>query len=72
MEIDKNLPPLVFKYKNWQGETSVRHVIPIKIWYGETQWHPKKQWLLTAWDMDKGAERSFAIADIIEFFPKEN
>jgi predicted DNA-binding transcriptional regulator YafY len=59
--------PLKFKYKNWEGKTAVRKVRPTEIWYGKTQWHPKKQWLLRAWDLDKDAERNFAVQDIIKF-----
>jgi predicted DNA-binding transcriptional regulator YafY len=59
--------PLKFKYKNWEGKTAVRKVRPTEIWYGKTQWHPKTQWLLRAWDLDKDAERNFAVQDIIKF-----
>jgi predicted DNA-binding transcriptional regulator YafY len=61
------LPPLKFKYKNWESKTTIRTVEPIKIWYGKTQWHPKKQWFLKALDLDKNEERDFAIKDIIKF-----
>ena len=30
--------------------------------FGSTQWHPEPQWLLQAWDVDKDAERDFALA----------
>lgn len=63
--------PLVFKYTNWQGQTAVRTVMPIKIWYGHTEYHPTDRWLLKATDLNKNAERDFAIEDIIEFNPKE-
>lgn len=58
--------PLKFKYKNWQGETAVRNVMPIKIWFGHTDFHVEDQWLLKATDLDKNAERDFAVKDIIE------
>ena len=66
----KKNPPLVFKYKNWEGKTAVRKVQPIKIWYGHTQWHPKDCWLLKAVDVEKDAERDFAVKDINEFIDK--
>lgn len=53
-----------FVYKNWKGETSLRTVIPISLWYGSTEFHPESQWLLRAWDCVKKAERDFAMADI--------
>jgi predicted DNA-binding transcriptional regulator YafY len=59
--------PLKFEYVNWEGKKAVRKVEPIKIWYGKTQWHPKKQWFLKALDLDKNEERDFAIKDIIKF-----
>jgi hypothetical protein len=51
-------------YTNWEGKTAVRHIFPIKMWFGHTEWHPDDQWLLTAWDLDKDAERTYAKADI--------
>jgi hypothetical protein len=58
---------LRFEYKNWENKVAVRKVEPIKIWYGKTKWHPKKQWLLKAIDVEKKAERDFALKDIIKF-----
>jgi predicted DNA-binding transcriptional regulator YafY len=51
-------------YTNYRGETSVRRVIPQRIWFGATDWHPENQWMLDAVDVDKDAERSFALKDI--------
>ena len=58
---------LKFKYLNWEKKTAIRTVKPIKIWYGETQFHPQKQWFLKAFDLDKKEERDFAMKDIIKF-----
>lgn len=53
-----------FTYTNWRGEIAVRHVIPIDIYYGSTDWHPEQGWLMRGIDMDKnGAERDFALKD---------
>lgn len=51
-------------YTNYRHETAIRTIIPEKIWYGSTSWHPEQQWLLDAFDVEKGERRSFAIADI--------
>lgn len=51
-------------YTNWRGETAERHIIPIRIWFGSTQWHKEEQWLLNAEDLDKKQHRDFAIKDI--------
>lgn len=59
--------PLKFVYINYRGEKKERKVIPIKIWYGHTEYHPKDQWLLKAFDIDKKAERDFAVKDIKKF-----
>lgn len=55
-------------YTNYRGETAVRTVVPIKIWFGATDWHPEAQWLLDAVDLEKGANRSFAVKDIKAWF----
>lgn len=51
-------------YTNWRGETAVRKIIPKEIVFASTEWHPEEQWLLVAFDVDKQADRSFAIKDI--------
>jgi ribonuclease HI len=59
-------------YTNWKGKTSERTIIPLEIWYGATEWHPKDQWFLKAKDLNKQAERDFALMDIIQFISDEN
>lgn len=51
-------------YTNYRGETALREVLPQRVWFGATEWHPEEQWLLDAIDLDKGAPRSFALRDI--------
>jgi predicted DNA-binding transcriptional regulator YafY len=51
-------------YKNYKNEVSTRNVIPSKIWYGSTEYHLAEQWFMRAWDLDKKAERDFALVDI--------
>lgn len=58
------IPPLRFTYRNHRGDIGVRTVAPLGIRYGSTAWHPEPQWLLRAYDLDKSAEREFAINDI--------
>lgn len=55
-------------YTNYRGETSLRSIIPIKIWFGSTEWHTSPQWLLNALDVQKEVERSFAMKDIKAWF----
>lgn len=50
-------------YRNWRGETSVRELHLVRIWYGSTKWHPEPQLLLHAFDYQKDAYRDFAVAD---------
>lgn len=51
-------------YTNYRGETAQRNIVPQRLWFGATSWHPEEQWLLEAIDIDKGAPRSFALRDI--------
>jgi predicted DNA-binding transcriptional regulator YafY len=62
-----NVPPLFFKYTNWEGKTAIRKVIPIKLWYGHTDYHKNDTWLLKATDVEKNAERDFSVNDIHQF-----
>jgi predicted DNA-binding transcriptional regulator YafY len=61
----KDGKPISFTYKNWRGESSRRTALPLRIWYGSSEWHPENQWFLRAHDMEKGEERDFALADIV-------
>ena len=58
-------------YTNWKGETRVRRIIPKKIWFGKTDWHPEDQWLLQALDTEKNESRDFAIKDIKSWFTEK-
>lgn len=51
-------------YTNYRGETGARRIVPKEIKFGSTQYHPQEQWLLVAYDVDKNAERTFAVKDI--------
>lgn len=48
-------------YKNYKGETAVRNIMPITVYYGSNEWHPEEQWLMVAWDADKKALRTFSL-----------
>ena len=58
-------------YTNYRGETSYRNIIPQSISFISTEWHHEAQWILTAFDIDKNAERGFAISDIKEWIKPE-
>lgn len=51
-------------YTNWRGERSVRRVIPISIKFGSNEWHKDAQWMMLAHDVDKDADRWFAMTGI--------
>jgi hypothetical protein len=55
---------LTFTYTNHRGETAVRNARPSLVEFAATEWHPEPQWVLHAFDADKGAERSFAMKDM--------
>ncbi len=55
--------PARITYTNYRGETDERIITPQRVWYGSTDWHPKPQWLLTAFDHEKQAKRDFALKD---------
>jgi len=61
---EPDAPPLVFSYRNHRGEIGMRAARPLGLRFGSTDWHPEPQWLLRAFDLDKQAEREFAVKDI--------
>lgn len=66
-DLKSDADQLVFEYVNWKGDKAVRRVKPLEIWYGHTEWHPDDGWLLKAVDLDKNAERNFAVKDIVKW-----
>lgn len=58
-------------YINWRNERGVRTIRPETIWFGATEWHKEKQWLLTALDLEKNEKRDFAMKDIESWSPVE-
>jgi predicted DNA-binding transcriptional regulator YafY len=51
-------------YTNYRGETALRSIVPHRLYYGSTDWHPGPQWLLEALDIEKGQNRTFAMKDV--------
>lgn len=49
-------------YKNHEGKTEVRSLVPFRVRMEASKWHPL-QWILTGWCKDRQAERSFALKD---------
>lgn len=54
-------------YTNWKGVTSYRNIVPKSVEFKSTEWHPEEQWILNAFDVDKQADRAFALKDIKEW-----
>lgn len=54
-------------YTNYRGETRSRRIVPSKIEFMSTPHHPEAQWILHAFDVEKQAQRSFAMKDIREW-----
>jgi predicted DNA-binding transcriptional regulator YafY len=57
-------------YTNYRGETALRTVIPERLHFGSTEWHPEPQWLLDALDLEKGQSRTFAMKDVRAWLAK--
>lgn len=51
-------------YTNYAGVRSMRKIIPGSLEFANNKWHPDAQWLLHAYDLGKGAIRTFAMASI--------
>lgn len=57
--------PVVIGYINYRGKASCRRILPRTIRFAASEWHPEPQWLLDAYDLDKQAERSFALNNVM-------
>lgn len=58
------LKHLLVDYTNHRGERAIRQIMPIRLYFGSTQWHPQEQWMLEVYDHDKDAVRDYAIAGV--------
>lgn len=65
----KNVEDIALKvrYKNHRGEVAERKIIPLKIYFGEVEFHNGEQWLMDVYDLDKKAYRTYALRDIQEW-----
>lgn len=50
-------------YTNNRGKTAVRSILPKVLWFGGTPWHTAPQFILKAFDYDRGSTRDFAVKD---------
>lgn len=55
------------KYTNYRGETQERCVVPLELFYGETQWHKGEQWFVRAFCLRNQDVRCFPFAGIKEW-----
>lgn len=53
--------PAEVAYTNWRGETRLRRLVFLRVYYGSTRWHPEPQWLLEAFDKEDGRVKDFAL-----------
>lgn len=58
---------ITIDYTNYRGERGTRRVLPYEQYFGTTPFHPDPQWLMRALDVEKNAERTFAMKDIHDF-----
>lgn len=55
---------VIIDYTNWRGERAERRIRPLGLRFESNEWHPEKQWLLIAVDLDRNEDRTFAMANI--------
>jgi hypothetical protein len=62
-------------YTNWKGERRIRRILPMRMCYASTEWHPERQWILEAADLDDAIGKDeviikgFAMKDIHSWEP---
>lgn len=54
-------------YTNWRGERRIREILPLRLWYGATEWHPIPTYLLKAIDLEDGKTKDFTMGTIHEW-----
>ncbi|MNS87165.1 hypothetical protein D3C72_1210990 [compost metagenome] len=53
-----------FDYLNWENKHSHRQAVFFNIVFGNSEFHPVKQWMVQCHDLDKNDERNFAAKDM--------
>lgn len=53
--------PVQIRYRNWRGEERIREVIPLELWYGNTDQHPVPQYLVKCLDLEDGSVKDFSL-----------
>jgi hypothetical protein len=54
-------------YTNWRGERGWREILPGRIEFENSEYHPDTQHVLYATDVAKHDERTFAMKDVHEW-----
>ncbi|OAS26337.1 hypothetical protein [Methylobacterium platani] len=52
-------------YLNYRGDLAVRHIVPIRFWEGESEWHPGERHFLRVVEPETKKVRDFALSGII-------
>ena len=55
-------PIVTIDYTNWKGEREKRQILPLRLFFGTSEWHPTPQWLLEALDLGRHQPRTFALS----------
>lgn len=58
------LPSFTFSYVNHSGVLMIRSVVPLRIFFGTSLYYTEPQWLMEAFDLDRNANRTFAMNKI--------
>lgn len=68
LEVEIAIAPgqvMKFQYRNWQGVVADRTAKFEALIYTSNEWHRTPQWLVKAYDLDKGEVRLFALKDMM-------
>jgi hypothetical protein len=60
---DEHPKVIHFLYTNYKGHRSVRRALLHGLSFRKTPYHPTPQWILSGFDLDKQADRDYALAD---------
>jgi hypothetical protein len=59
--MDQEDAPIQVNYTNWKGAVRLREIVPVGLRYGDSPYHPGKQWLLEALDPEDGKIKDFSL-----------
>lgn len=70
--VDQRKAAVIVDYTNHRAERALRRVVPHRLVFENSEWHPETQWLLESTDLERNTVRFFAMAQVHGWYPEQS